>query len=71
MKINPSTGRPVGDDHHRTRIPDAVVREMRDCYELRKWTMNQVRLEFSTRLGWELSFHTVRDILRYVRRNTL
>lgn len=43
---------------------------MRDCYELRKWTMNQVRLEFSIRLGWELSFHTVRDILRYARRNT-
>lgn len=42
---------------------------MRDAYELGRWTMNQVREVFSERLGRELSFHTVRAILRYQRRN--
>lgn len=42
---------------------------MRDRYERERWTMERVRVEFSVVLGRDLSFHTVRAILRYTRRN--
>lgn len=36
---------------------------MRDRYEFSKWTMNQIAEAYG------VSFHTVRAILRYTRRN--
>lgn len=55
----------IGDDHHRTRISDAEVTEMRDRYEFQKWTMVQIAKHYRR------SFWTVRAILRYARRNTI
>jgi hypothetical protein len=69
VKRSRDSGRPIGDDHHRTKISDQIVREMRDRYERERWTMERVRVEFSVVLGRDLSFHTVRAILRYTRRN--
>lgn len=67
-------GRIVGDDHHRVRIPDAVVHELRDLHEHRKLRYAQLVELFgkgecsSAPDGIKLTYGVVRAICGYHRR---
>jgi len=69
IRRSSDSGRPIGDDHHRTRIPDWAVRAMRDAYEFEDLTVEEVRVIIGRRLGMVLSYSTVKSILFYQRRN--
>ena len=51
-----------GEAHPRATLTDAQVRQMRDDYELRHLTMRVISIKFN------VSWHTVRHLLRYERR---
>jgi len=57
---NPRRAR--GEDHPKARLSDAQVRAMRDDYELNHMTMRAIASKF------DVSWHTVRHLLRYERR---
>lgn len=51
-----------GEEHPRAKLTDAQVRQMRDDYEIHHMTMRAISVKY------EVSWHTVRHILRYERR---
>lgn len=56
----------IGEGHHRSTIPDAVVREMRQLHECGRSYGEIVRV-FGER-GRKLSYYTVKAICSYRRR---
>jgi len=54
--------RASGEAHPRAKLTDAQVRQMRDDYELNHMTMRAIATKF------DVSWHTVRHLLRYERR---
>ena len=62
MTDNQMPRRARGEDHPRAKLTDAQVRQMRDDYEIHHMTMRAIASKY------EVSWHTVRHILRYERR---
>ena len=62
MTDNQMPRRARGEDHPRAKLTDAQVRQMRDDYEIHHMTMRAISVKY------EVSWHTVRHILRYERR---
>jgi hypothetical protein len=59
-------GNPLGDAHHRTRIPDAVVKAIRDEAE-----RDGIGWKMMAKRHPELVADWIRDVLRYRRRATI
>lgn len=61
-------GRRVGECHHRAKISDAVVHELRDLHEHKGLRYRQLIEMFAER-GVKLSESNVKKICNYMRRN--
>lgn len=61
-------GRRIGEGHHRAKIPDAVVHELRDLHEHKGIRYRQLIAIFEER-GVKLTYSTVKKICNYMRRN--
>jgi len=59
--------RHTGDEHHRTRIPDAIVYELRDLREHKALRYKELVELFALR-GVHLTYSVVKKICRYERR---
>ena len=55
-------GIPIGQYHHRSKVSDSVVDEMRDLHEIRKLSYGQLSLKF------KLPYHYVKKVCLYQRR---
>lgn len=58
------TGHRVGESHHRAKLSDEKVREMRHDHEKNGMTWKQLAYKYST------SYWTVRDIVSYITRRS-
>ena len=59
--------RTIGEQHHRARIPDAVVRELRDLRENKSLQYKELVELFALR-GVRLTYSVVKKICSYERR---
>lgn len=57
----------IGEGHHRSTIPDAVVVEIRDLYEYRALSIREIMAKLAER-GIQVRYRTVRKIVNYERR---